>query len=73
MPRTITGEFDIRREAKLAIERLVQEYDIDSAAIEVTAAPATTTPPVLCPPGQTVTARPASRSRAPRAARHGYR
>jgi hypothetical protein len=38
MPRTISGEFDIRREAELAVERLVQEYNIDRSAIEVMAA-----------------------------------
>src|SRR5215217_5217250 len=38
MPRKITGEFDIRREAELAVERLVQEYSIDRSAVEVTAA-----------------------------------
>ena len=35
MPRKITSEFDIRREAELAVERLVQEYKIDRSAIEV--------------------------------------
>ena len=38
MPRKITGEFDIRREAELAVERLVQEYNIDRSAVEVVAA-----------------------------------
>jgi hypothetical protein len=38
MPRKITSEFDIRREAELAVERLVQEYKIDRSAIEVMAA-----------------------------------
>lgn len=35
MPRRITGEFDVRREAELAVEHLVQEYDLDRSAIEV--------------------------------------
>ena len=38
MPKTITGEFDIRREAELAVERLVQEYEVDRNAVEVSAA-----------------------------------
>jgi hypothetical protein len=38
VPRKITGEFDIRREAELAVERLVQEYNVDRSAVEVTAA-----------------------------------
>ena len=38
MSRKITSEFDIRREAELAVERLVQEYKIDRSAIEVIAA-----------------------------------
>jgi hypothetical protein len=38
MPRRITGEFDIRREAELAVERLVQEYNVDRSAVEVMAA-----------------------------------
>ncbi|WP_431271497.1 hypothetical protein [Dankookia sp. P2] len=38
MPKQISGEFDIRREAELAVERLVQEYKIDRSAIQVAAA-----------------------------------
>ena len=38
MSRKITSEFDIRREAELAVERLVQEYNVDRSAIEVMAA-----------------------------------
>ena len=38
MPRTITGEFAIRREAELAVERLVQEHGINRSAIQVMAA-----------------------------------
>lgn len=38
MPRRITGEFEIRREAELAVERLVQEYNVDRSAVEVMAA-----------------------------------
>ena len=38
MPRTITAEFAIRREAELAVERLVQEYGIDRKAVQVVAA-----------------------------------
>ena len=38
MPRKITGEFNVRREAELAVEHLVQEYKIDRSAVEVTAA-----------------------------------
>ena len=38
MPKQISGEFDVRREAELAVERLVQEYKIDRSAIQVAAA-----------------------------------
>jgi hypothetical protein len=38
MPRKISAEFDIRREAELAVERLVQEYKIDRSFVEVMAA-----------------------------------
>ena len=38
MPRKITREFDVRREAELAVERMVQEYGVSRSAIEVTAA-----------------------------------
>jgi hypothetical protein len=38
MPRTITGEFDIRREAELAVEHLVQDHGIDRKAVSVMAA-----------------------------------
>jgi hypothetical protein len=38
MPKQISGEFDVRREAELAVERLVQEYKIDRSAIQVVAA-----------------------------------
>lgn len=38
MPRTITAEFAIRREAELAVERLVQEYGVDRKAVQVVAA-----------------------------------
>ena len=36
MPRTISAEFDVRREAELAVERLVQEYKLDRASVTVT-------------------------------------
>ncbi|WP_207802757.1 hypothetical protein [Roseicella frigidaeris] len=36
MPRTISAEFDVRREAELAVERLVQEYKLDRSAVTVT-------------------------------------
>jgi hypothetical protein len=35
VPRTITADFDIRREAEMAVERLVQEYGIDRSAVQV--------------------------------------
>lgn len=37
MQHAIRGEFDTRRGAELAVERLVQEHGIDRAAILVTA------------------------------------
>lgn len=37
MPRKITAAFDTRREAELAVEHLVQEYNVDRAAVEVMA------------------------------------
>lgn len=33
--RNITGRFDTRREAEMAVEHLVQEYDLDRARIDV--------------------------------------
>jgi hypothetical protein len=38
MPRKITGEFNVRREAELAVERLVQKCNIDRSAVEVVSA-----------------------------------
>lgn len=38
MPTTLKAHFNTRREAELTVERLVQEYDIDRAAILVAAA-----------------------------------
>lgn len=38
MPRTITAEFDTRRDAETAIEHLVQEHGIDRNAVTVGAA-----------------------------------
>ncbi len=38
MPRKITAEFEVRREAELAVERLVQEYRVDRSSIQITAA-----------------------------------
>lgn len=38
MPKQISGEFEVRREAELAVERLVQEYKVDRKAIQVVAA-----------------------------------
>lgn len=35
MPRTITAEFATRREAELAVERLVQELDVPREAVAV--------------------------------------
>jgi hypothetical protein len=32
---TVSGIFDTRREAEMAIERLVQQHDVDRAAIRV--------------------------------------
>lgn len=32
----LTGTFDTRREAEMAVERLVQEYEIDRKAIGIT-------------------------------------
>lgn len=38
MSTTLKGEFDTRRQAEMAVERLVQEYGVDRAAIMVAAA-----------------------------------
>lgn len=38
MSTTLTGQFETRREAEMTVERLVQEYGIDRAAIFVAAA-----------------------------------
>lgn len=38
MTTVLKGEFDTRRQAEMAIERLVQEYGVDRGAIEVVAA-----------------------------------
>ena len=43
MAVTIKGQFATRRQAEMTIERLVQEYGIDRAAITVTAAGAANT------------------------------
>lgn len=40
MGTTISGIFDTRREAEMAIERLVQEHHVDRAAVMVTTATA---------------------------------
>ena len=38
MAQTLEGRFDTRRQAEMAIERMVQEYGVDRAAIMVIAA-----------------------------------
>ncbi|PZN94096.1 MAG: hypothetical protein DCF31_10640 [Alphaproteobacteria bacterium] len=38
MTTMLNGQFDTRRQAEMTIERLVQEYGVDRAAITVTAA-----------------------------------
>lgn len=38
MPTMITGLFDTRREAEMAVERLVQEHDLDRSRIQAHAA-----------------------------------
>lgn len=38
MAASVTGLFETRRQAEMTIERLVQEYGVDRAAITVTAA-----------------------------------
>lgn len=35
MPKTLTAEFDTRREAEMAVEHLTQEHDIDPAAVSI--------------------------------------
>ncbi len=40
MPRTITAEFDTRREAEMAVEHFVQEHGLDRGAIGIVAATA---------------------------------
>src|SRR5689334_12787258 len=47
MPRTITAEFSVRREAELAVEHLVQEYGVDRKAVQVAAAGAENTAGVV--------------------------
>ena len=37
MSKTLKGRFETRREAEMTVERLVQEHDIDRAAILVAA------------------------------------
>jgi hypothetical protein len=36
MPVTLSATFDTRREAEMTIERLVQQFDLDRAAIAIT-------------------------------------
>lgn len=38
MTVTLSATFDTRREAEMTIERLVQQFDLDRAAIAVSAA-----------------------------------
>lgn len=38
MANKLTAQFDTRRQAEMTVERLVQEYGVDRAAIQVTAA-----------------------------------
>lgn len=38
MPETITGLFDTRRDAEMAVERLVQEYGLDRSRVTANAA-----------------------------------
>lgn len=38
MANRLTAQFETRRQAEMTVERLVQEYGIDRAAIQVTAA-----------------------------------
>lgn len=38
MPDTITGTFDTRREAEMAVERLVQEHGLDRSRVRTFAA-----------------------------------
>lgn len=35
MPETLSGKFGTRREAEMAVERLVQEYGIDRSAVRI--------------------------------------
>lgn len=35
MPVTLKGRFDTRREAEMAVERLVQEHQIDRKAVQI--------------------------------------
>lgn len=35
MPVTLKGKFDTRREAEMAVERLVQEHRIDRRAVQI--------------------------------------
>ena len=38
MPQTLSAEFETRRDAEMAIEHLVQEYDLDRSAISIVSA-----------------------------------
>ena len=38
MSTTLTGQFETRREAEMNVERLVQEYEVDRASIQIAAA-----------------------------------
>ena len=43
MTHTITGLFKTRREAEMAVERMVQEHGLDRSGIEITSATAENT------------------------------